>query len=219
MDNITKTVWGFLDSDPILRSSLSRNVINKRALAFYIIKTLSLSAPVNAVISAIRRYQTENPLNEVFTKALEVISDSTMSSKNGIVSLTLEKDQETEKLIPKLFTVVEVGKNNVLRIIQADESIKILIDQKNLKKAKEIVPEQKIVKIEEDLAEVTIHLDERAWYTPGVVTVLSSQLSGNHINIIEIMSCIPEIIIFFKEKDLMSAYNVLYNLANKNTTV
>ncbi len=78
---------------------------------------------------------------------------------------------------------------------------------------------KKIKKIDQGLAEVTIHLDERTWSTPGVVAVLTSELSMNNINIIEVMSCIPEIIIFFKEKDLMKAYNVLYDLCEKNKNI
>jgi len=215
MTNITQGVWKIINADASIRRDLSRKIINKLALANYISKKMKIKAPINAIVSAIRRYEEENPVRDVFNQALDVISNSTMSSKNGIVSLTLEKDDEVERLLPKLFSLVEIGKNNVMRIIQADQSVKVVIDKKNLKKAKKIIPAGKIKRVGADLAEVTVHLDGRSWSTPGVAEVLTSELSMSNINIVEIMSCIPEIILFFKEKDLMKAYNVLYGLCNR----
>lgn len=215
MTNITQDVWKVIDTDASIRRDLSRGIINMRALALYISRKTGIKASVDAIISAIRRYEEENPVRNTYKKSLDVMANSTMSSKNGIVSLTLEKDEETERMLPKLFSVIGVGKHEVMRIIQADESIKIIIDKKNLKKTKEIIPEHKIKKIDQDLAEVTIHLDERSWSTPGIAALVTSELSMHNINISEIMSCIPEIIIFFKEKDLMKAYNVLYGLCKK----
>ena len=112
MDNITKFVWKYLNADSSIRRGLSRGIVNKRALAAYIIKQTEIAAPINAVISAIRRYEDENPFKDSFKDALDVIANSTMSSKNGVVSLTLEKDAETEKMLPRLFSVIETGKNN-----------------------------------------------------------------------------------------------------------
>lgn len=218
MTNITQEVWKIINTDASIRRDLSRGIINMRALANYISKKANIKAPTNAIISAIRRYEEENPIRDTFNKALDVIANSTMSSKSGIVSISLEKDEETERALPKLFSLIEVGKNQVMRIIQADESIKVIIDKKNIKKTKKIIPEHKIKKINEDLAEVTIHLDERSWSTPGIAALITSELSIHNINISEMMSCIPEIIIFFKEKDLMKAYNVLYGLCKKETT-
>lgn len=213
MNNITKAVWKFIDLDPTIRIGLSRGVINKRALASYIIRKSKMSGNVSAVLSAIRRYEEQSPIKDAFDKAIDLIKTTTMSSKNGIVSLTLERSEDVETKLPKLFSVIDVEKHHVLRLIHADESLKLIIDKKNLARVKKLFPENKIQKIEENLAEVTIHMDERSWITPGVASILTSELFAHGINIQEIMSCIPEIILFFKEKDLMNAYNVLYNIS------
>jgi len=34
------------------------------------------------------------------------------------------------------------------------------------------------------------------------------------INIMETMSCVPELLWFVKEKDLLTAYNIFYQLCN-----
>lgn len=213
MNNITKAVWNYIDLDPTIRIGLSRGIINQRALAQYILAKASLDSNTSAVLSAVRRYEENNPLRESFDKAMDLIKTTTMSSKNGIASITLEKSEIVETRLPKIFSVIDVAKHHVLRIIHADESIKLILDKKNLARVKKLFPETKILKIEENLAEVTVHMDERSWTTPGVASILTSELFSHGINIQEIMSCIPEIILFFKEKDLMNAYNVLYDIA------
>ncbi|MGM5485333.1 MAG: hypothetical protein ACQEP1_05690 [Nanobdellota archaeon] len=209
MDNVTKEVYRIIDRTPSMREGMNKGIINKRALASFIVQNFMPDKEVNAVISAIRRYPVKER-TEVFVNAFDIVSESTLSSKNGIVSITLNKEEAAERVLPELFSVIEVEKHQSLRVIQADESIKVIIDKKNLNKVKELIPEQSIKKIDEDLAEVIIHLDKRTWSTPGIASILTTELSLNNINIVEMMSCIPEIIIFFKEKDLMEAYNVLY---------
>ena len=215
MDNITKAVWKYIDTDPVVRESLKRNILNKRAVAFDFIKQTKSPESVNAVISAIRRYETEENRSEVLKKALDVIGNATISSKNGIVSFTLTKDLSTERMLPSLFSAIDVEKRERLRIIQADESVKVVFDKRNLSKVKELINIKNIIRIDDDLAEVNLHLDERTWSTPGITAVLTNELSLHGINIVEIMSCMPEIIIFFKEKDLMRAYTVLYDASKR----
>lgn len=210
MDNLTKSVHDIIDRVPSMREGLNKKIINRRALASFLIKNYMPDKDVNAIISAIRRYPVRER-TEVFSNAKDIISNSTMSSKNGIVSISLTKEEASEKILPELFSVIEIEKHERLRVIQADESIKLIIDRKNLAKVKERIPENIIKEITDDLAEVIIHLDEIIWSTPGIVSVITTELSLNNINIVELMSCVPEIIIFFKEDDLMRAYNVLFN--------
>ena len=217
MNNITKTVWKYIDSDAAIRQGLQKRVINTRGLAVYFIKRKKLDAEINAVISAIRRYEDEQAFEDSLNKVMDILKDSTLSSKSGIVSLTLEKTSETERALPKLFSVIDMSKQEALRIIQASRSIKVIVDKKNLSKAKKMIPERCIKKIDLNLAEVIILLDERAWATPGVQAALTTELTMSGINIIESMTCIPEMIFFFKEKDFLKAYNVLYSIGKDET--
>lgn len=216
MTNITKEIWRYIDLDPNVRIGLLRGYINRRSLALYLIKQHRIDESINAVLSAIRRYEHKVPIKQGFNQALELIETATMSSKNGIVSISLERGEEVEKRLPELISTIGVAKHHVLRLIHANESLKLIIDKKNLDKVKKIIPENKIRKIEGNLAEVTVHMVEKTWTAPGVASILTTELFTHGVNIYEIMSCIPEIILFFKEDDLMKAYTVLHNLAKKS---
>ena len=81
------------------------------------------------------------------------------------------------------------------------ESIRVVIDEKNLDKMKSIIPKKNIPKIMTGLAEIIVSLHEVADVTPGVVSTVTTELAMSGINMIEFMSCVPELIIVVDEKD------------------
>jgi aspartokinase len=211
MTNITHKVWKILDENPSIRKEMSRGLINNTALAKYIIKEKKVTASIDAVSSALRRYKLDR-YGDLFKTASKIISHSSVSTKNKLANVAIIKDNETQELLAKLFTIVNYNKGEVLRIIQADESIKILVDEKNLSKIKELFSKNKIINIDEDLAEINMHLAPGAVDTPGILSVISNELTLNGINVMETMSCVPEVLWFVKEKDALKAYTIIYQL-------
>ena len=95
---------------------------------------------------------------------------------------------------------------------QADEAIKILVNEKNLETVQALFPNKKIIKIDKNLAEINMHFHPEAVNTPGIIAVISNELAVNGVNVMETMSCVPEMLWFVKDKDLLKAYNVFYQL-------
>lgn len=212
MTNIVDLVWKAIDSEPCIRRDLNRQIINTRALAKYLIKREKLSASLDAVISAIRRYHLEQQA-EIFSTAYSKIALTTsLSTKSSLANIGLIKDTEVQNIIPKLFQIIQYTRGEVLRIIQADERIKVLIDEKNLEKVVEIFPKEKIVIVDKNLAEINLHVIPEAKMTPGIVAAITNELAINGVNLVEVMTCFPEILWFVEEKDLLKAYHVCYQL-------
>jgi hypothetical protein len=211
MTNIVHEVWKILDTSPSIQKDMSLGLINHSALARYIIDEKKVNANIDAVLSAIRRYEIKHN-EDLIDNANNIIYQSSVSTKNKLADMSIIKDTETQKLLPKLFALINYNRGEVLRIIQADESIKIIIDEKNLEKVKRIFPKDKIIKINENLGEINIHLHPGAVNTLGIIALISNELMMNGINIMETMSCFPELLWFVKEKDLLNAYNIFYKL-------
>lgn len=210
--NLSDTIQKILDQSPAIRVNMSRGLINIRALAKYMIKERKIDASLDAVISAIRRYNVD-AYDYIFENALNLIRKSlSISTMSSLVIITATKDDEIQKLLPRLFSVIHYSQGNVLRIIQANEAIKIIIDEKNLEKILEFFPRGNILNIEKHLAEINLRVHLDAKYTLGVSAIISNELAINGINIIETMSCFPEAIWFIEEKDLLKAYSALDRL-------
>lgn len=216
MTNINQEVQRFIDNSPFIKRALSNNLINKRALAYYIIKETQLDGTVDAVISAIRRYNIEK-YDNVFIRAQKMVRLSEdLSTRSNITRLTLAKNIEIQKLIPKFFKIIQYDQGEVLRIIQADESIKVLINEKNNEKIIDILPKKKITLIDENLAEINLRLNPQAKETPGVLATIANEVALSGVNIVEVLSCFPELLLFIGQNDLLKAYDVLYQLCNSS---
>jgi aspartokinase len=72
--------------------------------------------------------------------------------------------------------------------------------------------EKNIRHIEEKLAEINIKLANEATETPGIIATLSTELMINNINIYELMSCVPEMLLFVKQKDVVKTYEILFDM-------
>lgn len=216
MTNINQEVWKFIDKSPSIKRTMSYGLINKRALANYIKKQKNLQTNLDAIISAIRRYNIEK-YDNVFLSAQKMITHTTdLSTRSNLVNVVLSKDTEIQKLIPEFFSIIKYDRGDVLRIIQADESIKVLINEKNLKKIVNALPKEKILSIDENLAEINLHLTNEAKFTPGVLAIITNELALNGVSIVEVLSCFPELLWFVYQSDLLKAYNVLYQLCQPN---
>ncbi|MDD5318134.1 MAG: hypothetical protein PHF51_05405 [Candidatus ainarchaeum sp.] len=212
--NTRNEVWKLIDRDPSLKLDLERGLINVRALARHCVSA-GVAGTEDAVISAIRRYPADNKANRKYRHALEIIGQSSMSSKSSIVSIALRKGSETQEILPKLFAWIDYERGETLRIVQGEESIKLLIDEKNLQKMLARIPQKLIIKVQRNLAEINMHLHPDAVNTPGIIQVLTGELMRNDVNIFEIMSCVPEMLVFVDEGDSVRAYQVLFELCHR----
>ena len=212
MKNLVGEVWKYLDNNPHIKADMSLGIINIRALAKHIIKTQKMDATLDAVISAIRRYEIDRQ-EDIFAKARKVIEETfTLSTRSGLIEISLVKDDDVHRILPELFEIIDYARGEILRVIQATESIKLLADEKNLEKVTDVFPKEKILKIDKNIAEINMHMNPRGAATRGILAVITNELAINGISIFEIMSCLPEMLLFVKEEDILKSYQVLYEL-------
>ena len=212
MTQLSEIIRDEMQTSPSIRIDIQKNIINIRALAKHIKKRGNLAYSLDAIISAIRRYQ-ETIEEKIDEEPKKLMINSKLSVKNQISSIMLDKNEEVLKTLPKIFEMVEMVQHTVLRIVHAQRSLKIFVDQALLAQVTSLFSEKNIKKIEKDLGEVIIDLNEKSWRKLGILSTLTSQMYLNRINIIECLTCIPEIVFIVKEDDLMKAYEVLYSIS------
>lgn len=212
MTHISEQVKVFLDNDFIIRKCLFRNIISLRALSRYIIKTLDLEEKnLDAVISAIRRYKREErSKSEVDLK--KVFSKISVKTRSNIVDICLRKSKKMLEQLNKVNFIIDIEKGEIIRIIQAEEGIRIIIDGKNLDRFFDYFSKNDCISIEKNLAEINLHFTLEVSKTKGIIALITSSLNAEDINIVEIMSSAPELLILLKKEDLIKALNVINNL-------
>ena len=210
--NITKQVKNFLDNDFVIRKCLLRNLISLRALARHIVHHLAMKeSNLDAVISGIRRYKrAEKGQNDV--KLKKIFPKIKVTTRSNIADMQVQKTRKNLENIGKMNSVVDIEKGEILRVIQAEQSITIVIDDKNLEKFDEVFNKKDYISKTKNLIEVNLQFTEEAQNIKGIIAIVSSGLNAESINIIEIMSSSAELIILVKKEDLLKVLNVVDKL-------
>ena len=210
--NISDQIKTFLESDFIIRKCLFKNIISLRALSRHIIKKLDLKEKnLDAVISAIRRYKRIEK-EESNDKLRRIFSEIKVITRSNIVDIRVQKNKRSAENISKINSIVDIEKGEIIRFIQAEQSITIIIDEKNLDKFYSIFNKSDCISIDEKLVEINLQFTEEAQDIKGIVALVTSSLNAEGINVVEIMSSAPELLIIVKKEELLKTLNAVNTL-------
>lgn len=210
--NISEKIKAFLDNDFIIRKCLFKNIISLRALSRHIVKKLELQEKnLDAVISAIRRYK-KFEKDESYVQLKKLFSRIKVTTRSNIVDIRVQKNRRNVENISKLNSAIDIEKGEIIRVIQAEQSITIIIDDKNLSKFNNIFSKADCISMDKNLVDVNLQFTEEAQDVKGIVSLVTSSLNAEGINVVEIMSCAPELLIIVKKEDLLKALNVIDTL-------
>ena len=210
MSNIVHQVWKIIDDNPSIRREMSRDLINSSVLARYIIKEKKIKGTLDAVISAIRRYELARH-DDIFNTACKLLGQTVnISTKSNLAEVSLVKDNDVQQILPELFKILHYLRGDVLRVTQANESIRLLIDEKNMDNVMDLFPKDKIITKQTDLAEINIYIHLKMQTIPGILAAIANELATNRINIVEVMTCSPEMIWVVKKEGLVKTSDVLF---------
>src|SRR3989338_3287830 len=98
--SINQQVWMILQKDLAMQKDIARRLINIRALAKYLIQKYDFSAGIDAVISAIRRFESQNTFSKEEKELEGIFKDGIVSTKNNIACITL--DMTFKKFIQRM---------------------------------------------------------------------------------------------------------------------
>jgi len=213
MANLTHEVWNYLDSEPSIKKELGRGIVNTMALAKHIIDAKNLERSPDAVISAIRRYVLEEKHAPIFHNVEDIIKNSRISTKNKIALIAMKRDSMVLDVLPNVFPLIELSRGDVMRLSEGKESLKLLVDEKNLQKIADVFPKNKIIGITRNLSELSINLGPGSIEAVGVLATIMNELAVNNIRIVEVIGCLPEFMLFFDSKDILKAHEILMELS------
>ena len=213
--NITQTVWNYISRDLTIQKNLHKGILNVRGLASHIIKEHDLKTSIDSVISAIRRYKIDKENKESTAKIEKFFKDSNIITRNNMACMIIKNQSEIQKYLSELPKIMDFNKGDVLRLIKGRSSLRILTDMKNIEKITGFFSSKDIT-IKKNLSEIKIKINPQAERTKGIIARLSNELLIHNINISEIIFCIPEIIIYLDQKDLLTAHKGVIHLCNKS---
>jgi aspartokinase len=212
--NIREFVWKVIDTDISIKKDISRNIINVRALANYIIEKHKLKVSIDSIISAVRRYHSVPEKKANIQDAYSLFKQAKIKTITKMASLSLKKNEDTTKKIAKVLPEVNFEIGEILRVVEASKLFKLIIDQNSFNKMYDIFGKSNIIEYNKTIGMIEMVYPNALQKTPGVFSIISTELGENNISIIDALICSNEHIIIVDEKDLLKSFDILYNICN-----
>lgn len=210
MSQIEMAIERFFAKNPDVREARNKGLVNRRSLARYIAAEEKI--PVNkldAVIMALRRYPVEKDKQKDFKKFFKGMRTS---AKDNICVINLKNSDAVIEKIARLVKSMNHGPNETFKIVQGALSIKLFLDNSRLKQAKEYFQPGEIIDVYENTGEINITMPHEAIKTYGLISYITSRLAISKINILEILTSTPELLIYVHHSDILRAYEAIKNM-------
>jgi len=211
---MTQEIWNILARHPAIQKDLARDLINVRALAKYLVKRYNLGIGLDAVISAIRRYELSKVSLEYNKAVEELFKESKILTKNDIGCIITKRNKDTQEAIQRIINEIEQ-----IKIVKTESKIKLITDNKRMSELYNVFKKQDILKIEDNLGELCILIDIKAEETKGVMARIANELLVSDINIEDIIINLPEILVYVMDIDLLKAHESLLSLSKKKLAI
>ena len=208
--SINHQIWMILQKDLAVQKDISRGLINTRALAKYLANKHDITAGIDAVISAIRRFESQNTFEKEEKELEAIFKDGIVSTKNNIACITL--DMSFKKLVQRFTQNEHIPQ---CRIVTGKSALKIIVENPEFSFVKSLFENEEIKKIENDLSEISVIVSQQAIKTKGVMARIANEIALANINISELLVCPPEFLIYVKEKDIVRAHESVLQLCGK----
>ncbi len=209
MKSINQEIAHYLNSDIVLQRCLQREIVNIRALAQYLLKQYALPYTMDAVISAIRRYDVSENTSMNSEEIQKAFSKVSLSTKDN-VALILLKDRAFKE-IAEDFLGKKILKDN-FRLIKSKETVTLVVHQKELDAKISVFKSQDIIRTKKNLAEIRIQFHKDVTATKGIIARIASELALRNINIEEIIYSVPDVLVYVQEGSLIEAHKSLQDI-------
>ena len=213
-ENIKEKVWKFIDTDISLKKDLSRKIINVRGLAQFIITTQKINTSLDAVISAIRRYNLDIKKSDEKASIHDVLRQAKIAVRTKMSSLLLKRTDFVKTKLGRPDKLMDFQGHDVIRVLEGSQTLTIVIDQKNFDKIKSTFPRDLIIEENKKVGMIEINYPRVLKKTPGVFSIIYNELAENDISIIDALISSNEHILIIEEDKLLKAFELIHKLCS-----
>ncbi|MGD0057214.1 MAG: ACT domain-containing protein [Methanomassiliicoccales archaeon] len=206
-ESIAERTRAYIDSHPSIKDCIAKDLINFSSLARLIMKDMGIKNE-EAVMIACRRYAMRLGKHDHEKEVLKVLGDSRLEVKTKICIVTAKNDWTVLHRLEVIFRKL-INEKAIMQVIQSTQAITIIADEKLKGDVVEAVGKENVLKVRQDLVEISVKSPEVIVETSGVYATLVSSLAEGGLNIVETASCYTDTIFIVNEADMIGAYSVL----------
>ena len=166
----------YIDAHPSVKDCVSKGLVNYSSLARAIMKELDLDNE-EAVMIACRRYASKMGVStDHEISILNILKDSRLEMRTKTCIVTAKNDWSVLHKMDNLFKDLW-NEDSIMQIVQSASAVTIIADKMLKERIIDTVGRFNILKIRENLVEITVKSPEKIVETSGVIAYLITNLS------------------------------------------
>ena len=198
-----------------LSEALSKGIINHSSLARYIqpeLETMLIKKiSQGSIVMALKRLEAvlkpQSKINTVFAQPPEMVI------RSGLILTSIQRTRETEDKISELF--LNRIKGSITSITIGATEITVAGTHLLTPQLKDKFAKSNFLNTCRNVSQITITLPTTAMTSPGVYYFFLKSISWEGINILGCAATASEYTLFFEDKDINRAFEVLSSLFTK----
>jgi|TARA_B100001971_G_C18161341_1_gene521558 hypothetical protein len=207
MSQLEQKFSSFIARHTEIRPAYSQNLLNIRAVARTFMKEENVNTKqIEAVVAMIRRFDVK-PL--IAYTEQKIFSDIKISIKDEIVIFDYEKSDAIIEKLKEVVSEIDSNKNETLKVVVGSISVKIIVDSSNSALIKQKLEKANLHKKYSAISEISLLFSQKALEEKGIIAYVTSELLLGGINIQEIITCTPELILYVDEEQSLKTYEIL----------
>ena len=197
----------YIDAHPSIRDALQMDLINLSALARKIVRDTDVESE-DAALIACRRYMVPPGYRAREAAVKGILRKSKIEIHSKVAIITVRPSYDIMKELGRITaSYFEAGR--LFRIVQGSHGVTLICDDVIVEEMLEMLSRRDIIQMTRGLVEMSVTSPEEIAATPGVIAYLMDALSGDGINLNEVMSCHTDTIFLVSESDMMPAFKAL----------
>jgi hypothetical protein len=215
MSQIELGIRSFLGRHPEIERCQQEGLVNRRALARYLIAN-GVGGPddLDAVVASLRRYDFREFREEEPTLFPEV----RVTVKDRIMIIDFEKEKALLHDLQRIIGQFEYDRGDTLKFVVGTASIKLFVDQGKEPVVRSLLTRYKVRRRLDRLSEISMMFPDAATETRGVLAVLTRELALNDVVLAELLTASPELLIYVRDEQVAKAYEIVRRLQGSSTS-
>jgi len=206
MASINQEINNLLNQYLSIQKCLKRSIVNTRALAKFLVNEHDLKYPLDAVISAIRRYDLEKVSLLGFIEINKLFSTMVVTTKDNVAMIVL-RDKVFKDVCDDFLNRKTLKEN--LRIVKSKEVLSLVVKQKDLDAKLALFKPNEILNVHKNLSEIRIEFAKDITQVKGIVARISAELAMRNVNIEGVIYGVKDLLLYVKEGNLISSLQAL----------
>jgi aspartokinase len=199
-----------IERDGVIRHGLARRLINVRALARSIERTVQGDVSFDAILNAIRRFPIPEEPTDQTGPGRFILK---IRLKNNIVVVVVRDRPRVQPMLARFAGEIRDAEGETFRMVWSSETVSVTIDSKNLPRLEALLPRPSVVRQLANLAELVIDMSPEIEGYPGSLAAITTELAMNDVNVVQLSTVGPgRIILLVHGRDAPRAYQAMENL-------